>query len=50
MFKLEVIDHDDIYLGKMIDKLLTKEPCILKNYKELQKANNTKVKSYTLPT
>lgn len=50
MFKLEVLYHDDISLGKMIDKLLNKEPCILKNYKKLQKITNIKIKDYTSPT
>ena len=36
IFKLEVLDHDDISLGKMIDKFIKKEPYILQNYKELQ--------------
>ena len=29
IFKLQVQDHDDIYFGKMIEKLLCKESCIL---------------------
>jgi len=28
MFKLEVLDHNNIALGKMIEKFLKKEPCI----------------------
>lgn len=47
MFKLEVLDHDDISLGNMIEKILKKEYCIVQNYKELKKGKNKKVKSYT---
>lgn len=49
MLKLEVLDHDDISLGNMVDKFLKKEPCILQNYKELHKVNNAKVNNYTIP-
>lgn len=41
-FRLEVIDLDNIYLGKLIARLHKKKSCIIQNYKELQKVTSSK--------